>query len=462
MPNPNSSSAFTSVVLSGDLNIDALLILTKWGGTVGSGVDLTYSFPWTSNPNPTWASSYNVNGQTLPGYSGSNEPMGTTHFGFNATQMIATQNAFQAWCKVTNIFMTEVGDTQSNVGDFRFAFSSVVSEAGEWIWGWCYYPDSNAFAADIWIAPAYDEWGGWSVYDFNFELLMQEIGHGLGLKHPGNYDAGGGGTDGPYLPENLDSTTYTIMSYITSKYEFWDTTTQKYIYVTLSTPMVLDIQAIQYLYGVNTNYHTGNDTYIIDPTKPFYMSIWDAGGIDTIDVSDFKTNCTFDLTPGHYSSLLYNNQGTGSDGTGAYLYDGNNNLGIAFGTVIENVNAGSGNDTITGNSADNIINAGSGIDTIDGGAGIDTVVFSGKAANYSITLSVTEVSIKDNFGSDGTDTVINVELLQFTDHTWTIAATPDGNFLLPPDFFSVSNDGSSTAVALAGVGVLGLLAWVIV
>jgi len=440
MPSPNNSSASISLNLSGNLNIDALLGLSKWGGSVGSGVNLTYSFPWTSNPNPSWASSYIDNGQTLPGYSSANEPTATTRFGFNATEMIATQHALQVWCNVANITMTEVGDTQRNVGDFRFAFSSAVSDAGKWVWGWCSFPDSNASAADIWIAPAYDKFGGWSVYDYNFEHLMHEIGHGLGLKHPGNYNADGSGSDGPYLPANLDSTTYTIMSYNLSKYDFWDTSLQKYILVPHQTPMVYDIQAIQYLYGANNNYHTGNDTYIFDPSKPFYMSIWDAGGIDTIDVSDFKTNCTIDLTPGHYSSLLYNNQGTGSDGTGAYLYDGINNLGIAFGAIIENVTAGSGNDTIIGNSANNIINGGAGNDTIYGGTGIDTIVFNGKEANYTITLFGTGFSTKDNVGSDGSDTVLNAAILQFTDHTLTFARTPDVNLLESYRFYKTAFD----------------------
>lgn len=28
-----------------------------------------------------------------------------------------------------------------------------------------------------------------------------------------------------------------------------------------TTPMVLDIAAIQYIYGANTSFHSGNDTY---------------------------------------------------------------------------------------------------------------------------------------------------------------------------------------------------------
>ena len=71
------------------------------------------------------------------------------------------------------------------------------------------------------------------------------------------------------------------------------------------TPMVFDIAAIQYIYGANNNYKTGDDTYTFDPTKPFFKTIWDAGGKDTISVSNFSLSCDVDLTPGNYSSLRY-------------------------------------------------------------------------------------------------------------------------------------------------------------
>ncbi|MEI8187118.1 MAG: DUF4214 domain-containing protein [Chlorobiaceae bacterium] len=428
MPSPNTSSATTSFNLSGTTNIDALLngykgIHTKWGGSVGTGTDLTFSFPWTGNANAVWASTYTDAGKTLPGYSDLNEQTAITHYGLNATQITATQNALQSWSNVANVTFTKVDDTATNVGDFRFGVSSGV---GTEAWGHCYYPDSNASAADVWIAPLYAAETDWSAGSYNYQALIHEIGHGLGLKHPGNYNAGGGTTEPPYLPSTLDSTTYTVMSYTQAKSEFWDTTTQKYINVSATTPMVYDIQAIQYLYGANKNYHTGNDTYSFDPSQPFYMTIWDAAGIDTIDTSKFTASCSIDLIPGHYSSLHYSNQGSGIDGKGTNLYDGTNNLGIAFGAIIENVKLGSGNDTITGNDANNAIYAGTGNDAINGGAGIDTVIINGKVAEYAIALSGSGFSIKSTVGT-AADTITNVESLQFTDHTYTIAATPDIN-----------------------------------
>lgn len=133
--------------------------------------------------------------------------------------------------------------------------------------------------------------------------------------------------------------------------------------------MVLDIAAIQYIYGPNNNFKTGDDVYTFDPIKPFYKTIWDAGGNDTISVSNFSLACVVDLTPGNYSSLLYPRP---SDAGGVTVtYNGINNLGIAYNCIIENAVGGLGNDKLIGNNVNNSLDGGSGNDIIYGGAGND-------------------------------------------------------------------------------------------
>ncbi len=149
------------------------------------------------------------------------------------------------------------------------------------------------------------------------------------------------------------------------------------------------------------------------PPSLFYQSIWDAGGIDTIDISNFSTDCTVNLIPGSYSSIQYINTGTGSD-----LYDGTNNLGIAFGVTIEIVRGGSGNDVITGNSAGNSLSGGGGNDTLERGQGSDIEVFRG---NFNrITASIIQqpeiYTITDKIaGRDGADLITSVENLQISE-----------------------------------------------
>ncbi|MES9914680.1 MAG: Ig-like domain-containing protein [Candidatus Thiodiazotropha sp. 4PDIV1] len=74
-----------------------------------------------------------------------------------------------------------------------------------------------------------------------------------------------------------------------------------------------------------------------------------------------------------------------------------------------------GDDTLTGGAGD---------DYIDGGAGTDTAVFSGNRTDYTINYyaAADELVVTDTRGGspDGTDTLINVEILQFSDQAVTI------------------------------------------
>jgi hypothetical protein len=95
--------------------------------------------------------------------------------------------------------------------------------------------------------------------------------------------------------------------------------------------------------------------------------------------------------------------------------------------------AGAGNDKVTlqGGGGGLSVDAGSGNDTItlldskhsvDGGAGVDTVVFSGARAAYSISKMDAGFSV---LSSAGTDTLSNVERLQFSDSA--VALDVNGN-----------------------------------
>jgi len=73
-------------------------------------------------------------------------------------------------------------------------------------------------------------------------------------------------------------------------------------------------------------------------------------------------------------------------------------------------------DRITANALNNLINGMAGNDTIDGGSGIDTAVYSGAASTHSISIGVTTTLVMDKINNrDGTDTLANIERLQFTD-----------------------------------------------
>jgi hypothetical protein len=80
-----------------------------------------------------------------------------------------------------------------------------------------------------------------------------------------------------------------------------------------------------------------------------------------------------------------------------------------------------GADSFTGSAAADLVTGGAGNDAINGGGDTDTAAFSGARANYYIYTSGADVVVHDLTGADGTDTLSNVENLQFTDGT--IAST---------------------------------------
>ena len=64
-------------------------------------------------------------------------------------------------------------------------------------------------------------------------------------------------------------------------------------------------------------------------------------------------------------------------------------------------------------------------EVLDGVGGTDTAVFSGVRANYTVEINDDRsVTITDNVGTDGVDTLRNIEKLQFTDETLDIATPP--------------------------------------
>ena len=390
---PTSTQSITTVVPTNLTNLDALIEGAKWGGAVGTGTTLSYSFPWAAGGSAVF---YGAPGNGA--YSTLNEPAAAVVYGLNSIQQTAVSNTLLAWSNVANITFQATTDTSTNVGDIRIAFTSATDAMGL-AWGWTYTP--NAFypnSGDIWISTlqsgATDP--DWSTGSYNYYSLIHEIGHSLGLKHPFE-----GVTQ---LPATLDNRQQTAMSYTDAANSDFGTITQytstSYSWsiaaIVPETPMVLDIAAIQHLYGANLNYRTGDDVYTFDPARPFYMAIWDAGGNDTIDVNNFSENCRIDLTPGSYSSIriLSDPLPAGVSAPGyTPTYDGTDNLGIAYGAIIENAVGGSGSDTLIGNDAANSLDGGAGNDALYGGAGND--------AYYLNTINDTVVE----YSAEGIDSI---------------------------------------------------------
>ncbi|MFO0291131.1 MAG: beta strand repeat-containing protein, partial [bacterium] len=89
----------------------------------------------------------------------------------------------------------------------------------------------------------------------------------------------------------------------------------------------------------------------------------------------------------------------------------------------DTLSGGDGNDQLSGNGGNDALEGGAGDDNLEGGAGTDTAIYTGNFADYTITGLANNFTIVNNLDDlpDGTDTVQNVEFLQFADVTVPVA-----------------------------------------
>ncbi len=384
-----------------DSRVNALLVGAKWQSPV-----LSYSF---ITPLSTFSTS-DINGYG-PSTNTAKEPWNPNRSSFSPTVEQAATSALAKWAAVANLTFTQAPDAMDICGDIRFGFTDVGNAQA------AAYSPSLAAGGDVWFNYL-ERSRSFAEGTYNYLTLVHEIGHALGLKHPFSASS----SNFQVLPRSLESQSLTIMSYSAITADQPNSSTTDFSYRP-TTPMPLDIQAIQHLYGANWSYNAGNTDYVFRQAELYHQTIWDGGGRDTIVYSGLDA-CVIDLRQGAGSTL----------GAPVYVVDffGNrlgtvNNVWIAMGAVIEGATGAGGSDRITGNDIGNtllayggndILQGGAGTDRIDGGDGADSVVFSGAAADYTVTFNgVTgRYTVGDDHRArDGFDVVSGVENFQFVD-----------------------------------------------
>lgn len=344
---------------------------------------LINSIDWTSYTAPTEISVGFVSG----GYSFDDFYGSKSTVAWYDYEIAASQNAFQAFENVANVSFSfsENDISASNVGEIDFAMVlSNIGALGYWgVGGSAANGDPTlndvAMPLDGWGVINYNGYGwtqsGLEQGGYGYITLIHEIGHGMGLAHP--HDNGGGSSVmngvsspfGDFGDQALNQGIYTTMSYN----DGWDApgigTSSDPNYGFQGTLMALDIAMLQQKYGANTAYRTGNDLYTLpsaNQSGTFYQCLWDAGGQDSIQVDGSVTaDAVIDLRA---ATLQYE---SGGGGFVSYVEGIHGGTTIAYGVVIENARGGSGNDQITGNSANNTLYGFNGNDRIDGGDGGD-------------------------------------------------------------------------------------------
>lgn len=375
--------------------IDALIIGRQWGTDQGTEISITYSIPETL---AYWIKDY-----------GEGEP--DSWSGLSSSQADYFRMALAAWAEVADITFEKIDDG-STYGDIRVAFSQAVTDSGDAA-GWAYVPGSGAEAGDIWLDPGQGD--TYAPSTNGYSTLLHEIGHTLGLGHPFESNT----VNGAILTGDFDSTQYSLMSY--TDYQgagstFTETSPGHYSYIDVqsTTPMLYDILAIQYLYGPNMNTRTGDDVYTFSNTEAVFEAIWDAGGIDTFDLSNQSRSVNVNLTAGEFSSIgikeVWDN--------GIVAQGATDNIAIAYDVTIENVIGGSADDQLAGNAADNLFTGGQGNDIITGAAGTDTAIYEGAMDDYILeTLASGDIVITATATTEGVDTLAGIEWLQFEGET---------------------------------------------
>ena len=155
---------------------------------------------------------------------------------FSETEAVRAGKALKTWTDVSGVSVTRVADNQAVAGEIRFAKTSfMISDE----YAHAYYPSENPSSGDVWMSPGWGSGKGAPLGSYDYLTLIHEIGHALGLKHPFETSSDNSTT----ASSTNDSFFHTVMSYsvkpgYSGNADFYPT-----------TPMYLDLVAIQYLYG---------------------------------------------------------------------------------------------------------------------------------------------------------------------------------------------------------------------
>jgi serralysin len=385
------------VLPSGVDTIDGMLSGLAWLSSA-----LTYSFP-------TDGVFYEESG----GYEDGAE-QDQNFEALNPQQQQAVTALLAAIASVTDLTFTLVTESAELHGDLRFAMSEAAEVA------YAYLPSGSEVGGDSWYNNTSGDFDAPVLGNYSYMGMLHEIGHALGLDHPFDPNVYGA------IPLGWDSTEYTVMTYRSALgSDILGYTNAEFGFA--QSLMMLDIAALQYMYGADFSLNATDTIYTWSETSgemfingvgqgvpggnTIFLTIWDGGGVDTYDFSNYTTNLIVDLEPGYYSTTaeeqlalldVFNDIRAGGNIFNSLLFEGESR------SLIENAIGGDGDDTFFGNNADNFFIGGYGADYFVADIGADTYVGGTLPANDSFGIDLVSYELSLTAVTINTVTGVNI------------------------------------------------------
>lgn len=355
----------------------ALLSGSYWAGpeVTGRPLFLTFSFPTLA---PASHAAAGAMGAAV-----------STFQAFDAGDKAVARQALQAWAAASGLTFLEVSPGH---GDLQFAWYDFSGTSYQSFAGFAFYPSgqwtsaSTPFFIDH---RATGDVGGDVFLDLGdavgglpgLGVLLHEVGHALGFKHPfetfGTHDA--------TLATVLDTTANTVMSYTGGQ---------------TGVLGPLDTAAVAAVYGAAGSAGTQVSSWSWDAATEMLTQTGSNGAADTIigvSVGDsIGGRGGNDLLLGLDGNDMLDG-GAGDDilsgGAGADVLNGSSGNDSLFGNgEADTLNGGigddslsgdAGNDKLAGGDGNDVLDGGADADKLDGGAGMDTLY--GGAGNDKLT-----------------------------------------------------------------------------
>lgn len=288
-----SSTSVSAAVLSGDYTDRIKKSSSKNINALLAGGNRWFHEAGASGAVPSATAKRDLSFSFIESASGLNAMDANGFQAMGSGQRERVRDAFQYLSKLINVNFTEV----ASGGDIQFGSNAQASSAG-----YARYPNEGS---QVFIAnnqAGYD--GDWGEGSHNWVTLLHETAHALGLKHPGNYNAGGGGTPGPYLARAVDHRNNTLMSYNNASSMTrisYDGGSFSKTSVNAVTFQAFDIAALQYLYGASTTVTA--QSYGWQDGQKFSATLWNPNAGSEINLANHTGTNFVDLRAGRKSSI---------------------------------------------------------------------------------------------------------------------------------------------------------------